>query len=109
MQASGFTEFIPFICTSAIWGQSCSLVHPASCIPPVLCNHQRHPLNQFWEPSFNFGEIADGCDVSCLLVWQEIFSFHMPNVTVFGNGTFKKAMRLNEIIRVEPVAKTSHS
>ena len=21
-------------------------------------------------------EIADGCDISCLLIWQEIFSFH---------------------------------
>ena len=77
--------------------------------PQVLCNHQRHPLNQFWEPSFIFGEIADGCDISCVLIWQEILSFHMPNVTIFGNGTFKKAMRLNEIIRVEPVVMTSHS
>ena len=59
--------------------------------PQVLCNHQWHPLNQFWEPSFIFGEITDGCDMSRLLIWQEIFSLHMPNVTVFGNGTFKKA------------------
>ena len=35
MQASGLTEFIPFICISAIWGQSCFLVHIAACIPPA--------------------------------------------------------------------------
>ena len=28
-----------------------------------------------WRP-----EIADGCDISCLLIWQEIFLFHNPNV-----------------------------
>ena len=28
-----YTEFILFICTSAIWGQSCFLAHLASCIP----------------------------------------------------------------------------
>ena len=35
MQASGLTEFIPFICVSAIWGQPCFLAHLASCIPPA--------------------------------------------------------------------------
>ena len=64
--------------------------------PQVLCNHKWHPLNQFWEHSFIFGEITDGCDISHLLIWQEIFSLHMLNVTVFGNGTFKKA---NEVKR----------
>ena len=28
-------------------------------------------LIHIWRP-----EIADGCDMSCLLIWQEIFSFH---------------------------------
>ena len=28
-------------------------------------------LIHIWRP-----EIADGCDISCLLIWQEIFSFH---------------------------------
>ena len=28
-------------------------------------------LGHIWMP-----EIADGCDISCLLIWQEIFSFH---------------------------------
>ena len=35
MQASGLIEFIPFIHTSAIWGQSCCHVHLASCIAPA--------------------------------------------------------------------------
>ena len=41
MQASGLTEFIPSICTSAIWGRPCFLVLlkdwqiAASCIPPA--------------------------------------------------------------------------
>jgi len=30
-------------------------------------------LIYIWRP-----EIADGCDISCLSVWQEIFSFHSP-------------------------------
>ena len=29
-------------------------------------------LIHIWMP-----EIADGCDISCLLIWQEIFSFHI--------------------------------
>ena len=28
-------------------------------------------LIHIWRP-----EVADGCDISCLLIWQEIFSFH---------------------------------
>ena len=28
-------------------------------------------LTHIWRP-----EIADGCHISCLLIWQEIFSFH---------------------------------
>ena len=79
MQASGLTEFIPFKCTSAVWGHPCSLVHLASCIPPAP---QQSPLGvavsalsgaliHIWRP-----EIADGCDISCLLIWQEMFSFH---------------------------------
>ena len=29
-------------------------------------------LIHIWRP-----DIADGCDISCLLIWQEIFSFHI--------------------------------
>ena len=81
MQASGLTDFTAFICTSAIWGQSCFLVHFASCIPQLLSNHPtgwQHPLGQslgalihIWRP-----EIIDGYDISYLLICQEIFKFH---------------------------------
>ena len=75
MQASGLTEFTPFTCTSAIWGQSCFLVHLAACIPLAP---QQSPwegggntpwitvwgaLIHIWRP-----EITDGGDVSCLLI-----------------------------------------
>ena len=30
-------------------------------------------LIYIWRP-----EIIDGCDISCLLIWQEMFSFHQP-------------------------------
>ena len=59
MQASGLTEFIPFICISAIWGQPCFLVHLASCIPPAPqlspCGVAASAASQFWKPSFTFG------------------------------------------------------
>ena len=31
-------------------------------------------LNHIWRP-----EVTDGCDISCLLTWQEISSFNMGN------------------------------
>ena len=34
------------------------------------CRFRSSPFN-IWRP-----EIADGCDISCLLIWQEIFSFY---------------------------------
>ena len=36
----------------------------------ALCSVLR-ALTHMWRP-----EIADGCDISCLLIWQEITSFH---------------------------------
>ena len=45
MQASGLTEIIPFMCTSALWGQTCFLAPlqgwqmTASCIPQLLSIH----------------------------------------------------------------------
>ena len=48
MQALGFTEFIPFFCTSAVWGQSCLLVQLASCIPPA-------PLQSPWRVVLSTG------------------------------------------------------
>ena len=70
MQASGLTEFISFICTSAIWGQILFLVYlrewqmAAACISPAP---QQSPCGagglcwisgiilRFGEPSFTFG------------------------------------------------------
>ena len=68
--------------------KSCFLVHfkqwqmAASCIPPA----PRQSLGWWGEHSLDrsFGtlihiwrpEVTDGCDISCLLIWQEIFSFH---------------------------------
>ena len=37
----------------------------------------QHPLDH----SFGRPEITDGCDISCLLTWQEIFSFHSMLMT----------------------------
>ena len=59
MQASGLAEFIPFIGTSAIWGQPCPLVHLASCIPPApqqsLWGMVASAGSVFLETSFTFG------------------------------------------------------
>ena len=74
------SEFIPFICTSAIWGQipfPCSLKEwqvATSCLPPAP---QQTPWRggslcwitvlgahiHIWRP-----EIPDGYDISCLLI-----------------------------------------
>ena len=57
----------------------------ASCIPPAL---QQAP----WKVAASAGsvlgalihirwpEITDGYVISCLLIWQEIFSFHSPSL-----------------------------
>ena len=118
MQASGLPECIPFICTSATWSQilfpwspwgvadGCFLHSP----PPApqqsprrgddICwitalgavvHHKEGwaPKNRWphtWRP-----EIADGCDISCLLLRQEIASFHtttmvkvfVPRVSIY--------------------------
>ena len=79
MKGSGLIEFIPFIYTSAIWGQSLFTLLLA--FPQHLSSHHgglQHPwievlgaLTHIWKP-----EITDGSDISCLLIWLEIFSFH---------------------------------
>ena len=72
-----------FLCTSAVWGWPCFLVHLASCIPSsssamtlgggsILWITVWGALIHTWRP-----EIADGWDISCLLIVQEMFSFHM--------------------------------
>ena len=79
MKGSGLIEFIPFIYTSAIWGQSLFTLLLA--FPQHLSSHHgglQYPwievlgaLTHIWKP-----EITDGSDISCLLIWPEIFSFH---------------------------------
>ena len=39
MQASGLTKLIPLMCTSAIWGQSCSLFTLLLAFPQLLSSH----------------------------------------------------------------------
>ena len=73
-------------CTLAIWGQSCFLIHLASCILPIPQQSQCRGGGGGWQHllDLSFGslihiwrpEIADGCDISCWLIWKEIFSFH---------------------------------
>ena len=84
-------HWIRVVCTSAIWGQSCFLVcleesqMAASCIPQLLSSHHGEggrilwvtvwgALIHIWRPG-----MADGCDISCLSLWQEIFAFHTSN------------------------------
>ena len=57
MQESGFTEVIPLICTSAIWGQ-----HPVFSI-----------LNPFRGHSQWGGWGLNGSNILCLLKWQVTF------------------------------------
>ena len=88
MQASGLTECNSFICSSAIWGQSCFFVHLKEWVADGCFLHSPAPQQSPWEVAASPGsvlgalthnwrpEITDGCDISCLLMWQEIFSFH---------------------------------
>ena len=75
MQASGLTEFILSICTSAFWGQILFPCSPCFWHSPSSSGGWQHPavlgaLIHIWRPG-----IADGCDISYLLIWQEIFHF----------------------------------
>ena len=85
MQASGLTECISFKCTSALWGESCFFVHLLS-FPHLLRNHlcgegggigSIHwisvlgALIYIWRP-----KITDGGDISCLLIFINIFFSH---------------------------------
>ena len=84
MQASGLPECMPFVCTSAVWGQSGFLGHVSSCIPPaprqargvwqLTLDRSLGRLIHIWRP-----EITDGGGISCLLIWQKILAFHNTN------------------------------
>ena len=62
-----------FLCTSAVWGQSCFLVHLASCIAPAPQQSQWQVAassgSQFGEPSFTFAEKAMATH-SSTLAWK---------------------------------------
>ena len=92
MQASGLIEFIPFIRTSAIWSQILFLfcvfffflISHISLLPLNTHLFSSHcgggricwvtvwgALIPVWRP-----EVADGCDISCLVIWQDMSSLH---------------------------------
>ena len=126
-QASGLTEFIPSVCTSAVWGpqlygdlscmgasavwgpqlygdlsymgasavwgpqlyadgpspcSSCFLHSPSSSAITVGGGGST-PWIAVWGALIHIwrAEITDGCDIFCLLIWQEIFSFHTPKLS----------------------------
>ena len=77
MQASGLLELIPFICTSAVLGLilfPCSLLAFTVGAGWPLVDEVLEALLHTWRP-----DIADGHDIAGLLIWQEIFSFHVGN------------------------------
>ena len=81
MQASGRPAFIPFLCTQVsgpiLFPTSPCFLHspssPAITVRggSVLWIAVWGALIHIWRP-----EIAEGCDISYLLIWQEMFSFH---------------------------------
>ena len=80
VQASGLTEFLPFICTSAVWGQPVSFVtffpaFPNSSTITVCGGRGNIHWITFQKLSFSFGGQKSIMAVSRLLIWQEIFSF----------------------------------
>ena len=106
MQAAGLTEFIPFICTSAVWGQ---ILFPVSvrgdrCGGWLLLASHPHPPPPpqqppwgkgwghlldfrhcvlFWEPSFTLG------DQKLLIVVTFFFLLFLPTYMA-GNISFHK-------------------
>ena len=87
LQASGLTEFIPCLFTSAICGQACFLVHLASCTPPAP---QQAPWGmaaspgwKFWEPSFKFGGQKSLMAVTFLVYQYSRRYFHFTGLFVY--------------------------
>ena len=87
MQASRLTEFIPFTNLNYLGPNPVSVFTLRSGIwlllafPLLLSNHLgewQHLLDRsFGSPHSHLeAEIFDGCDISCLLIRQEIFSSH---------------------------------
>lgn len=81
LQASGLAESTPFTCSSAIGAHPVSSFTLLLAVPQLLSSHRRgwqhhcirvsRALIHMWRP-----EIPGGWDISCLLIWQDIFSFH---------------------------------
>ena len=70
METSGLTEFIPFICTSA----ACFFASP----PPPSSHGGEAAACEVWGALIHIQrlEIADGYDISWLLIRKEVFSSH---------------------------------
>lgn len=71
-------------------GPSCFLIHPASA-PQLLSNHRggwQHRWIQLLRLCYSHlePEIPGGCDTSCLLIWQEIFSLHRYQLGTLSAG-----------------------
>ena len=94
MQASGLTDFTPFIRTSAVWGQSYFLVHLASCIPPAPqqspCGVAASAGSLFWEPSFTFGGQKSLMAVTFLVYWYGRRYFHFTELSLFSTFWFSQ-------------------
>ena len=80
MQASGLTECNSFICSSAIWGQSCFFVHLKEWVADGCFLHSPAPQqspwwvaaspgSKFWEPSLTFGGQKSLMAVTFLVYW----------------------------------------
>ena len=92
MQASGLAEFIPFTCTSAIWGQIQFPCSPRGMQPlkflldfsQLLSSHLEGVAasvrSQFWEPSFTFGGQKSLMAVIILLYWYGRRYFHFTKI-----------------------------
>ena len=103
MQASGLPGFIPFICTSAIWGQCCFLAHLAFCIPPAP---QPSPWGmaastglQFWEPSFTFEGQKLLMSVTFLIYWYGRRYFHFRVIMWEPEKVYMPMLRLSNPIQ----------
>ena len=89
MQASGLTEFIPFICTSHIWGQARFLLHlkecqmAAPCILPALQQSLwvwQHPLDHsFGSPHSPLEARGRRC------LWRFLFTGTAGNIFISQN------------------------
>ena len=99
MQSCGLSGFTTFIGVSAIWGQSCFLVHVASCIqsPSSSAVTMVGGVLQFGEPPLpvQFSSVAQSCltlwdPMDCCMpgfrVHQQLLEFTLTHVHQVGNA-----------------------